>query len=93
MGPATAMNLGRLLTQTARRVPDAVALAWGERRWTFAELDARVQFEQFAGFDGNTPVRKQARRQGGGVNASFWVETTEVATTVAMPSAAMARPI
>ena len=42
MGPATAMNLGRLLTQTARRLPEAVALAWGERRWSFAELDARV---------------------------------------------------
>jgi len=42
MGPATAMNLGRLLTQTARRVPGHVALVWGERRWTFAELDARV---------------------------------------------------
>ena len=42
MGPATAMNLGRLLTQTARRVPDAVALVWGEQRWSFAELDARV---------------------------------------------------
>jgi acyl-CoA synthetase (AMP-forming)/AMP-acid ligase II len=36
------MNLGRLLTQTARRLPDAVALVWGERRWSFAELDARV---------------------------------------------------
>jgi acyl-CoA synthetase (AMP-forming)/AMP-acid ligase II len=42
MGPATAMNLGRLLTQTARRLPDSVALVWGERRWTFAALDARV---------------------------------------------------
>jgi fatty-acyl-CoA synthase len=42
MGPATAMNLGRLLTQTARRVPDAVALVWGEQRWSFAALDARV---------------------------------------------------
>ena len=42
MGPATAMNLGRLLTQTARRVPDAVALVWGERQWGFAALDARV---------------------------------------------------
>jgi acyl-CoA synthetase (AMP-forming)/AMP-acid ligase II len=36
------MNLGRLLTQTARRVPDHVALAWRERQWSFAELDARV---------------------------------------------------
>src|SRR5687767_14984450 len=42
MGPATATNLGRLLTQTARRVPDHVALAWRERQWSFAELDARV---------------------------------------------------
>ncbi|WP_431270158.1 acyl-CoA synthetase [Dankookia sp. P2] len=42
MGPATAMNLGRLLTWTARRVPDATALVWGEQRWSFAELDARV---------------------------------------------------
>jgi acyl-CoA synthetase (AMP-forming)/AMP-acid ligase II len=42
MGPATAMNLGRLLTQTARRVPHHLALVWGERRWNWAELDARV---------------------------------------------------
>ena len=41
-GTATAMNLGRLLTQTARRVPDRAALVWGERRWTWAELNARV---------------------------------------------------
>jgi acyl-CoA synthetase (AMP-forming)/AMP-acid ligase II len=39
---ATASNLGRLLTHTARRLPDAPALVWGERSWTFAELDARV---------------------------------------------------
>jgi len=42
MGPATAMNLGRLLTQTARRLPDHLALVWGARQWRFAELDARV---------------------------------------------------
>lgn len=42
MGKATAANLGRLLTQTARRVPDSLALVWGERAWTFADLDARV---------------------------------------------------
>ncbi|MGX9963091.1 acyl-CoA synthetase [Roseomonas sp. F4] len=42
MGPATAMNLGRLLTQTARRLPDHPALIWRDRHWSFAELDARV---------------------------------------------------
>jgi acyl-CoA synthetase (AMP-forming)/AMP-acid ligase II len=42
MGPATAMNLGRLLTQTARRLPDRLALVQGDRRLTWAELDARV---------------------------------------------------
>ncbi len=42
MGPATAMNIGRLLTQTAARLPDAPALVWRERSWSFAELDARV---------------------------------------------------
>ncbi|WP_203076223.1 acyl-CoA synthetase [Falsiroseomonas ponticola] len=42
MGEANAANLGRLLTQTARRVPGSLALAWGERRWSWAELDARV---------------------------------------------------
>jgi acyl-CoA synthetase (AMP-forming)/AMP-acid ligase II len=41
-GTATAANLGRLLTQTARRLPDAPALVWRDRMWTFAELDARV---------------------------------------------------
>jgi acyl-CoA synthetase (AMP-forming)/AMP-acid ligase II len=42
MSRATAMNLGRLLTQTARRIPDRPALVWRERTWSFAELDARV---------------------------------------------------
>ena len=41
-GPATAMNLGRLLTHTARRLPDAPALVRGGQSWTFADLDQRV---------------------------------------------------
>jgi len=36
------MNLGDLLTQTARRLGGRPGLIWGERRWTWAELDARV---------------------------------------------------
>lgn len=36
------MNLGRLLADTARRLPDEVALVWGERQWTWAETEARV---------------------------------------------------
>ncbi|MDB5376303.1 MAG: acyl-CoA synthetase [Rubritepida sp.] len=35
-------NLGRLLTQTARRLPDAPALIWREAVWTWAEIDDRV---------------------------------------------------
>src|SRR5690349_6086859 len=33
------MLLGRMLTQTSRRTPDKVALWFGERSWTYAELD------------------------------------------------------
>ena len=36
------MNLGRLLTHTARRLPERPALVWRERMWTWAELDGRV---------------------------------------------------
>ena len=36
------MNLGRLLSETARRLPDATALVWGDKRWTWAESNARV---------------------------------------------------
>ena len=36
------MNLSMLLRQAARRHGPAVALAWGQKQWTWAELDARV---------------------------------------------------
>ena len=40
--PAQVMNLGRLLTHTARLFPDHVGLIHDERRWTWREIDARV---------------------------------------------------
>src|SRR3546814_14565483 len=36
------MNLGRLLSDTARRLPAHPALAWGDRRWTWGQPAARV---------------------------------------------------
>ncbi len=36
------MNLGRLLSDTARRLPDWPSLVWGEKSWTWAETSARV---------------------------------------------------
>ncbi|AQA03194.1 acyl-CoA synthetase [Mycobacterium sp. MS1601] len=37
-----AVNLAQFLTQTARRLPEHVALVHGETRWTWRELDQRV---------------------------------------------------
>lgn len=39
---AGVMNLAGLLADTARRLPQATSLVWGERQWTWAETDARV---------------------------------------------------
>ena len=36
------MNLAQFLRQTAKRYGGEIALVWGERRWTWAELDRRV---------------------------------------------------
>ena len=38
----TRVNVGDSLTRTAGRYPDRLALVDGERRWTYAELNARV---------------------------------------------------
>lgn len=42
MNAAQVMNLGQLLTQTARLFPDRAALFRGEQTWTWAELEQRV---------------------------------------------------
>jgi len=42
MHAAQTTNLAQLLAQTARRHPDRVALIHGERRWTWREIDRRV---------------------------------------------------
>jgi fatty-acyl-CoA synthase len=36
------MNLGRLLSDTARRLPAETALVWGRQSWTWAQTSARV---------------------------------------------------
>lgn len=36
------MNLAHFLTQTSRRYPEAVGLVWGDRQWSWAEMEARV---------------------------------------------------
>jgi acyl-CoA synthetase (AMP-forming)/AMP-acid ligase II len=38
----TRVNVGDSLTRTAGRMPDKLAVVDGERRWTYAELNARV---------------------------------------------------
>jgi fatty-acyl-CoA synthase len=42
MNNAPVMNLGRLLTHTARLYPQHVALIQGEQQWTWREIDRRV---------------------------------------------------
>lgn len=36
------MNLAHFLRQSARRYADEIGFAWGEKTWTWAELDGRV---------------------------------------------------
>ena len=42
MNAAQTCNLARLLSHTARLWPDRTALIQGEQRWTWAQIDARV---------------------------------------------------
>ena len=37
--PGYPSTVGRILTRTARRLPDKLALTFADRRWTYAELD------------------------------------------------------
>ena len=37
------MNLAHFLRQSAKRYPNEIALVWGERTWTWAQMDARVE--------------------------------------------------
>ncbi|MGY6709771.1 MAG: acyl-CoA synthetase [Rhizobiaceae bacterium] len=37
------MNLAHFLTQMARRHPDEIGFVWGERLWTWSEMEARVE--------------------------------------------------
>ena len=44
MAPATTrvMNLAHFLTRNARRFPDRPGFIWGDRSWTWREIDAAV---------------------------------------------------
>ena len=42
MNPAQVMNLGRLLTHTARLYPNHPALLQGDSQWTWSQINARV---------------------------------------------------
>ncbi len=59
------MNLGRLLSDTARRLPGGTALVWGAQSWTWAETDARVNALVAAlckrGLGKGDPILVQAR--------------------------------
>jgi acyl-CoA synthetase (AMP-forming)/AMP-acid ligase II len=37
------MNLAHMVRQAARRFPDRAGLVWGARRWTWREIDSRVE--------------------------------------------------
>ncbi|MGE6741373.1 acyl-CoA synthetase [Allorhizobium pseudoryzae] len=44
VSPATTrvMNLSHFLTQAARRLPHEIGFVWGDRQWTWTEMEARV---------------------------------------------------
>ncbi len=59
------MNLGGLLSQAARRDPGGTALVWGDRSWTWAETNGRVNALVAAlrrrGLGKGDPILVQAR--------------------------------
>lgn len=42
------MNLANFLSQSARRNPQDIALVWGEKEWSWADIEARVNAMAFA---------------------------------------------
>ena len=36
------MNIGQLLTKSARTFPENLAIAYGSKEWTYAEFNART---------------------------------------------------
>src|SRR3546814_13006213 len=69
------MNLGRLLSDTARRLPERTSLVWGAERWTWAQTAARVDALAAAlrrrGLDKGDAILRSAERRVG----KEWVST------------------
>ncbi len=82
MNAAQVMNLGRLLTHTARLFPDHPALIDGERdgerRWSWREIDERVDAMASA-----LSARKTFAEQGVAIDAGTWVGLMAPAKTPA----------
>ena len=68
----TRVNVGDALTRTAARLPDQLALVDGDRRWTYAELNARVN-RVANGLDERGFARGDALALASGNSAEFLV--------------------
>ncbi len=68
----TRVNIGDALTRTAARLPDQIAVVDGDRRWTYAELNARVN-RVAHGLTARGYVRGEALALASGNSAEFLV--------------------